>query len=96
MTGIAAGVLAFSVVVSVALDSGRAAAQPRDARVSAEHGANGAELSAQRRYRRPPLRIEVRPRQRLLYRDCRAWLEREWRPSGEVVVPRRRCWWVRG
>jgi hypothetical protein len=29
-------------------------------------------------------------------RDCVGWLEPEWRPSGTVIVPRRRCAWVRG
>jgi hypothetical protein len=26
-------------------------------------------------------------------RECTAWLTREHRPSGTVVVPRQRCWW---
>jgi hypothetical protein len=30
------------------------------------------------------------------HRDCTSWLEPEWRPSGTVIVPRMRCWWVRG
>ena len=29
-------------------------------------------------------------------RDCVGWLEPEWRLSGTVIVPRRRCAWVRG
>jgi hypothetical protein len=29
-------------------------------------------------------------------RDCVGWLEPEWRPSGTVIVPRRRCAWVPG
>lgn len=29
-------------------------------------------------------------------RQCVAWLATEHRPSGTVVVPRRRCWWARG
>ena len=28
-------------------------------------------------------------------RLCRAWLAREHRPSGTVIVPRQRCWWAR-
>ena len=52
-----------------------------------------------RRTPRPRTRITVTPDQargRLLYRDCTAWLEKEFRPSGTVIVPRERCWWVRG
>ncbi|HKG00765.1 MAG TPA: hypothetical protein VKB15_09095 [Xanthobacteraceae bacterium] len=29
-------------------------------------------------------------------RDCIGWLAAEARPSGTVIVPRRRCWWVLG
>jgi hypothetical protein len=29
-------------------------------------------------------------------RQCTSWLAQEARPSGTVVVPRMRCWWVRG
>jgi hypothetical protein len=51
------------------------------------------ELSAQAR--RPPARLRVYPG-RLLYRDCTFRLARQWRPSGTVIVPVQRCWWVRG
>ena len=51
------------------------------------------EFSAQ--IRRPPARLRVYPG-RLLYRDCTFRLARQWRPSGPVVVPVQRCWWVRG
>jgi hypothetical protein len=54
--------------------------------------AMSSELSAQTRLR-PRLRVYPG---RLLYRDCRFWLAQEWRPSGIYVVPRQRCWWVRG
>jgi hypothetical protein len=29
-------------------------------------------------------------------RQCRSWLQREFRPSGPVVTPQMRCWWVPG
>ena len=29
-------------------------------------------------------------------RQCTAWLEPEYRPSGTVIVPRMHCWWERG
>jgi hypothetical protein len=50
------------------------------------------DLSSQERR---PSRLRVYPG-RLLYRDCTFRLAQEWRPSGPVVVPRQRCWWVRG
>jgi hypothetical protein len=52
--------------------------------------AASSEFSAQSR---PRLRVYPG---RLLYRDCKFWLAQEWRPSGTVIVPRQRCWWVRG
>jgi hypothetical protein len=39
--------------------------------------------------------IEIRP-QHLLYRRCVDWLELQHRPSGTVLYPQYRCWWVRG
>jgi hypothetical protein len=29
-------------------------------------------------------------------RQCTSWLAQEARPSGTVIVPRMRCWWVPG
>jgi hypothetical protein len=40
-------------------------------------------------------RIEVNPRP-LLYRRCVDWYELQHRPSGTVLFPQMRCWWVRG
>jgi hypothetical protein len=51
------------------------------------------DMSAQER--RPPTRFRVYPG-RLLYRDCTFRLAQQWRPSGTVIVPVQRCWWVRG
>jgi hypothetical protein len=46
--------------------------------------------------RRPP-RLRVYPGgRRLLYRDCDFKLVQQYRPSGTVIVPWQRCWWVRG
>jgi hypothetical protein len=45
------------------------------------------------RYARP--RIEINPRP-LLYRRCVDWYELQYRPSGTVLYPQIRCWWVRG
>jgi hypothetical protein len=33
---------------------------------------------------------------RLLYRRCVDWYELQNRPSGPVLFPEMRCWWVRG
>lgn len=52
------------------------------------------EWSAQARTKRPRTRIHVRYG-RLLYRDCTVRYVQEWRPSGAVIVPDMRCWWVR-
>jgi hypothetical protein len=32
----------------------------------------------------------------LLYRRCIDWYELQHRPSGTVLYPQMRCWWVRG
>ena len=59
----------------------------------AKFGGASTDLSAQER--RPPTRFRVYPG-RLLYRDCTFRLAYQWRPSGTVIVPVQRCWWVRG
>lgn len=38
--------------------------------------------------------IVITPR-RLFYRRCVDWLELQYRPSGPVLYPQYRCWWVR-
>ena len=42
-------------------------------------------------------RITIYPRHRHLSpnakRHCRAWLAKEYRVSGTVIVPRQQCWW---
>jgi hypothetical protein len=45
------------------------------------------------RYARP--RIEINPAP-LIYRRCVDWYELQYRPSGTVLYPQMRCWWVRG
>jgi hypothetical protein len=55
------------------------------------------DLSAQVVIRRAPPRLRVYPGgRRLLYRDCDFHLVQQYRPSGPVIVPWQRCWWVRG
>jgi hypothetical protein len=75
--------------------AGASAAPP-----SRNDNAQMSELSAQRRAR--PARTRIRIYAPFAYpgphavRHCTAWLEPEWRPSGTVIVPRMRCWWVAG
>jgi hypothetical protein len=52
------------------------------------------EFSSQER--QPRARLRVYPGRRMLSRECSFRLVQEWRPSGTYVVPRQRCWWVRG
>jgi hypothetical protein len=79
----------IAVLGTLALGIGAAAAGP----ASNVEVSSVSELSAQSR--RPPARLRVYPG-RLLYRDCVFRLTRQWRPSGPVIVPVQRCWWVRG
>jgi hypothetical protein len=60
---------------------------------TSKSAAAATDISAQER--RPPTRLRVYPG-RLLYRDCTFRLAQQWRPSGAVIVPVQRCWWVRG
>ena len=82
-TAFAAGFFALALVFSAAADPSHQQAQ----------GSQSMNLSAQ--MRRPPPRLRVYPG-RLLYRDCDFRLVQQWRPSGPVIVPWQRCWWVRG
>lgn len=43
---------------------------------------------------RRPVRLYVTPL-RDVKRACTVRYVQEWRPSGPVIVPRMRCWWVR-
>ncbi len=77
-----------AIIGALVLAAGEAPAGPLSSGAQAS-----TELSAQAR--RPPARLRVYPG-RLLYRDCTFRLARQWRPSGPVIVPVQRCWWVRG
>jgi hypothetical protein len=55
-----------------------------------------APLSAQedpRAYRRPPLRLEVRPAPRY-HRRCVDWYAVERRFTGNTITPQVSCWWT--
>jgi hypothetical protein len=60
---------------------------------AAQHAAAQALPGQPPRYARP--RIEINPAP-LLYRRCVDWYELQYRPSGTVLYPQMRCWWVRG
>ena len=76
------------VIVLTALALGFVVIQP----AAAAPGDPRQELSAQRRPQ-----VTIYPRHRKLgpnaKRHCRAWLAREYRVSGPVIVPRQQCWW---
>ncbi|HTZ03643.1 MAG TPA: hypothetical protein VMC05_15025 [Xanthobacteraceae bacterium] len=62
---------------------------------------NPASPTAQPGFASPPAPRHVRGRitihpGRLLYRRCVDWYELQHRPSGTVLFPEMRCWWVRG
>jgi hypothetical protein len=94
--------LAFAV--ALLLVSGGAVAQAEYA-VASKAEMLSSEISAQTRLRIYPRRRgggELRPGDLWYYpgpnavRQCRSWLQRELRPSGPVVTPQMRCWWVPG
>ncbi len=68
-----------------------AVALPAAGQSSTPTGQGGTSLTLPR----PHTRIEVYPRP-LLYRRCTDWYELQHRPSGTVLYPHMRCWWVRG
>ena len=72
--------LPFVVAPAVAQDETSPIAQPRTAAPPPRHVRS---------------RITVHPRP-LLYRRCVDWYELQHRPSGTVLFPEMRCWWVRG
>ena len=82
--------LVLVMAAAVLIGAGTAeAAEPRAA-VSAS------ELSSQEvRSPRARTRIRVTP-SRPLYRQCDFRLVREVSARGTYIVPRQRCWWVRG
>jgi hypothetical protein len=78
--------------MSLAVLLGAVALAPLPAMAGPKAGATASDVSSQSQ--RP--RIRVNRGGRLLYRDCTFHLAQQWRPSGPVVVPVQRCWWVRG
>jgi hypothetical protein len=96
MSKLAIGALAVTLL---ALAVPASAQQPVSGTVVVSPGsARASDVSAQQR---PPTRLRVTPLRRApldrrAYRQCQDWYETEYRPSGTVIVPKMRCWWVRG
>jgi len=99
---IAAGciALALGIAPAAAAPAQRAPTQsdhPARAQDFSAQAFSAQDLSAQVVVRRAPPRLRVYPGgRRLLYRDCDFRLVPQYRPSGPVIVPWQRCWWVRG
>jgi hypothetical protein len=98
LSKLAIGAGAACALVMVAATSLPAAAQ--GASVNGTQRARAAQSfdgSAQAR-RRAPTRLRVIRERAYLpptaVRECNAWYEQEFRPSGTVIVPRMRCRWV--
>ena len=84
------------VIAALAAMAALGAAQHAAAQVSPlEQGAPSSSELAPPVPRHARQRIEINP-QRLLYRRCADWYELQHRPSGTVLYPQMRCWWVRG
>ena len=85
---------AAGLFTAIGLATVPAAAGPAQERTQV---APASDVSAQAQ--RPPARLRVYPGRRLNsrdYRDCEFKLVQQYRPSGTVIVPWQRCWWVRG
>lgn len=95
---IAAGLACALSALSVA------GSTPADAQVTRNGQRAGVaqpiDATAQSRRRRAPTQLRVIRERTYLpptaVRLCDAWYEREFRPSGTVIVPRMRCRWVAG
>jgi len=95
MRGISLAVLAAAFVGIAPVGAGEAAPPSLPALTAAHAAAPATEFSAQRRRarRRARTRLRVTPL-RHAYRQCVDWYNVEHRPSGTVITPQMRCWWV--
>lgn len=80
------------IVIAAMLGVVGPGAAPASAALASESVSAVSEFSSQARSR-PRLRVHPG---RLLYRDCTFRLVQQVRPDGIFIVPRQRCWWVRG
>lgn len=105
MAALLAAVGAFSLPVA-----GAAAQTALSMRMQQAQQPAVTDISAQRRFKRPPTRLRVYPNYepgpdgvypryypgRNAVRDCTATYVQEYRPSGTVIVPHMNCYWRRG
>ena len=82
----------LAAIVGFAALSFLGATLPAAAQAESATGQGGTSLTLPQTTRS---RIEIYPRP-LLYRRCTDWYELQHRPSGTVLFPHMRCWWVRG
>jgi hypothetical protein len=85
--------LASSLIATCALLGAIAVLPPRAAAQGSNVQFPGSPLLPGPPQVRP--RIEIYP-SRPLFRRCVDWYELQNRPSGTVLFPQMRCWWVRG
>jgi hypothetical protein len=90
--GGAMSVGSFAAIVGSAAVSFLGATLPAAAQAESPTGQGGTSLTLPQTTRP---RIEIYPRP-LVYRHCTDWYELQHRPSGTVLYPHMRCWWVRG
>jgi hypothetical protein len=76
---------------------GAGGALPASAQPSICDNETSANCPAERAVQKKRPRVTIYPRH--VYpgpnakRQCRSWLAREYRVSGQVIVPQMRCWW---
>lgn len=85
-----AGLLAIAAVVVSGL---LAAPQQAAAQAAPSPYVEAVPATGPARHARSRITINPAP---LLYRRCVDWYELQDRPSGTVLFPQMRCWWVRG
>jgi hypothetical protein len=90
--GFAMSVGSLASIVGFAALSFLGATLPAAAQAESATGQSGTSLTLPQTTR-SRIEIYLRP---LLYRRCTDWYELQHRPSGTVLYPHMRCWWVRG
>jgi len=95
MGRISLAILAAAIFGIAPAAAGEAGPRPAPVLTPTATAAPATEYSAQKRRhrRRPVTRLRVTPLRRA-YRQCVDWYAVEHRPSGTVITPQMRCWWV--
>jgi hypothetical protein len=100
---------AFAGAIWLPAAGASAQTAPQGMRLAQASSPGGADVSWQRRIRRPPTRLRVYPGYEWepdvyprynpgpnAVRECNATYVQEYRPSGTVIVPRMSCYWRPG